>query len=55
MDEISRHWIMNSDQLRQFTSEGKLVRDNNAYFLPDNTDTQALISQIQRAAILANP
>lgn len=55
MDEISRYWIMNSEQLRQFTGEGKLVKDNNANFLPDNSETASLISTIQKAAIQANP
>jgi hypothetical protein len=55
MDEISRHRIMNPDQHRQFTSEGKLVRDNNAYFLSDNSDTQSLIGIIQKATLQANP
>ncbi|MBE3145504.1 MAG: fused MFS/spermidine synthase, partial [Planctomycetes bacterium] len=52
---IERHWIMNSDQLQQFIGTGRLVTDNNAYFLPINSDMEQLTQMIQQAAVQANP
>ena len=54
-EEISRYWIMNSEQLRQFVGQGGLVRDNDAFFLPINAETETLIQVIQLAAVRANP
>ncbi len=54
-EQIPRYWIMDSDQLRQFASKGRLVYDNNAFFLPINAETQQLVQVIQLAAIRANP
>ena len=54
-EEISRYWIMNSEQLRQFAGQGSLVRDNDAFFLPINAETETLIQVIQLAAVRANP
>jgi spermidine synthase len=54
-DKISRYWIMDSDQLREFAGQGALVRDNDAFFLPINAEMQQLIQIIQLAAIRANP
>lgn len=54
-DKISRYWIMNSDQLREFAGRGNIVRDNDAFFLPINAEMQQLIGVIQLAAIRANP
>jgi len=54
-DKISRYWIMNSEQLREFAGRGGIVRDNDAFFLPINAEMQQLISVIQLAAIRANP
>jgi spermidine synthase len=53
-DKISRYWIMNSDQLREFAGQGSIVRDNDAFFLPINAEMQQLISIVQLAAIRAN-
>lgn len=52
---IERYWIMNSDQLQQFVGTGRLVTDNNAYFLPINTDMDQLTQMIQQAAVQFNP
>jgi spermidine synthase len=52
---IERYWIMNSDQLQQFVGTGRLVTDNNAYFLPINSDMEQLTQMIQQAAVQANP
>ena len=46
---------MNSEQLREFVGQGELVRDNDAFFLPINAETQELIQIIQLAAVRANP
>ena len=46
---------MNSDQLQQFIGTGRLVTDNNAYFLPINSDMEQLTHMIQQAAVQANP
>jgi len=54
-EEIARHWIMNSEQLREFAGQGDLVQDNDAFFLPINAETKQLIQIIQLAAIRANP
>jgi spermidine synthase len=53
-DQIPRYWIMNSGQLRQFAGKGSPVYDNNAFFLPINTETQQLVQVIQLAAVRAN-
>ncbi len=52
---IARHLIMDSGQFREFAGSGKLVRDNDAFFLPINAETSQLIKTIQLAAIRANP
>ena len=54
MDKITRHWIMNSEQLREFSEKGDLVYDNNAFFMPINAEMDELIQIIQLAAIRAN-
>jgi hypothetical protein len=46
---------MNSEQLREFVGQGELVRDNDAFFLPINAETQELVQIIQLAAVRANP
>jgi hypothetical protein len=53
--QLSRYWIKNSEQLREFAGQGELVRDNDAFFLPINAETQELIQIIQLAAVRANP
>jgi spermidine synthase len=50
---VMRHWIMSADQLREFVGAGRIVRDNDAYFLPDNSEMESLIGVIQLAAIRA--
>jgi spermidine synthase len=54
-DQILRHLIMDSEQFHEFAGEGKLVKDNDAFFLPINAETSELIQVIQVAAIRANP
>jgi len=54
-DQIPRYWIMDADQLRQFAGPGPLVRDDDAFFLPINAETQTLIQVIQLAAARAKP
>jgi spermidine synthase len=54
-EQISRYWIMNSEQLREFAGPGDLVRDNDAFFLPINAETERLVGIIQLAAMRANP
>lgn len=54
-EQIPRYWIMNSEQLREFAGQGELVRDNDAFFLPINAETQELIQIIQLAAVRASP
>jgi hypothetical protein len=44
---------MTSGELRQFAGSGKLVTDDNAYFLPINAETPELIQIIQTAAVQA--
>ena len=51
--QISRYWIMTSEQLREFAGQGNPVQDNNAYFLPINAEMDRLIQIIQSAAIRA--
>jgi hypothetical protein len=53
--QIPRYWIMDSEQLREFAGQGELVRDNDAFFLPINAETQELIQVIQLAAVRASP
>ena len=53
--QISRHLIMDSEQFREFAGEGRLVKDNDAFFLPINDETSELIQIIQVSAIRANP
>jgi hypothetical protein len=53
-DQIPRYWIMDSGRLRQFASNGRLVYDDNAFFLPINAETQQLVQVIQLTAIRAN-
>ncbi len=53
-EQISRYWIMNSEQLRQFAGQGSLTQDNNAFFLPINAETKQLLKVIQLAAVRAN-
>ena len=50
-----RAWIMDSEQLREFAGQGDLVRDNDAFFLPINAETERLVGIIQLAAMRANP
>jgi len=54
-DQIARYWIMDAGQLRQFAGPGPLVRDDDAFFLPINAETQTLVQVIQLAAARANP
>jgi len=54
-EQVARHWIMNSEQLREFAGQGDVVRDNDAFFLPINAETETLIQIIQLAAMRANP
>ena len=54
-DQLSRYRIMDAEQLREFSGPGELVRDDDAFFLPINADTKALIQIIQLAAVRANP
>jgi spermidine synthase len=51
--QISRYWIMTSEQLREFAGQGSLVQDNSAFFLPINAEMDRLIEIIQSAAIRA--
>jgi spermidine synthase len=51
--QISRYWIMTSEQLREFAGQGGLVEDNNAFFLPINAEMDQLIQIIQAAAMRA--
>jgi len=53
-EQISRYWIMSSDQLREFAGRGDLVHDNDAFFLPINAEMQELMQIIQLAAVRAN-
>jgi spermidine synthase len=53
-EDLSRYWIMNSEQLREFAGQGDLVHDNDAFFLPINAEMQELIQIIQLAAVRAN-
>jgi hypothetical protein len=53
--QVARHWIMNADQLREFAGQGKIVQDNNAFFLPINAEMGQLLQVIRLAAIRANP
>jgi spermidine synthase len=53
-EQIARYWIMNTEQLRQFASQGDLVQDNDAFFLPVNAEMNELIQIIQLAAVRAN-
>jgi spermidine synthase len=53
-EQISRYWIMNSEQLREFVGQGDLVHDDDAFFLPINAEMQELIQIIQLAAMRAN-
>ncbi|MBN1992280.1 MAG: hypothetical protein JW953_06220 [Anaerolineae bacterium] len=55
LELVPRHLVMESDQFRQFAGQGKLARDNDAFFLPVNAETPELIKIIQLAAIRANP
>ena len=54
-DQLSRYWIMVAEQLREFAGLGELVRDDDAFFLPINAETRALVQIIQLAAVRANP
>jgi spermidine synthase len=54
-EQVSRYWIINSEQLREFAGQGDLVRDNDAFFLPINAETERLVGIIQLAAMRANP
>jgi spermidine synthase len=54
-EQISRYWIVNSEQLREFTGQGDLVYDNDAFFLPINAEMQELVQVIRLAAVRANP
>ena len=47
-EQISRYWIMNSEQLRQFVGQGDLVQDNDAFFFPTNAETKELIPTLWR-------
>ncbi len=53
-DKITRHWIMDSDQLSEFCENGEIIYDNDAFFMPDNSEMSKLIQIIQLAAIRAN-
>jgi hypothetical protein len=53
-EEISRYWIMDSEQLREFAGQGEVARDNDAFFLPINAEMQELVQIIQLAAMRAN-
>ena len=54
-DQVARYWIMDAGQLRQFAGPGPVVRDDDAFFLPINAETQTLVQVIQLAAARANP
>ncbi len=51
--QISRYWIMTSEQVREFAGQGSLVQDNSAFFLPINAEMDRLIEMIQSAAVRA--
>jgi len=53
-DKITRHWIMNADQLREFSENGEIIFDNDAFFMPINSEMEALIQIIQLAAMRSN-
>jgi spermidine synthase len=53
-EQISRYWIMDAEQLREFAGPGELVQDNDAFFLPINAETKTLTQIIQLAAMRAN-
>ena len=54
-DQLSRYWIMDAEQLREFAGPGELVWDDDAFFLPINAEIKALIQIIQLATVRANP
>jgi spermidine synthase len=47
---IRQYDVMTSDQVRQFSSLGHVVLDNTAFFMPENSETEALLQLIQPAA-----
>jgi hypothetical protein len=54
-DQLSCYWIIDAEQLREFAGPGDLVQDDDAFFLPINAETKALVQIIQLAAVRANP
>ncbi len=54
-EQIPRGLIMDAPQPCEFAGEGKVVRDNDAFFLPNNAEMAELTPIIQSAAIRANP
>ena len=54
-DQLARYCVMDAEQVREFVGPGDLVRDDDAFFLPINADTKALVQIIQLAAVRANP
>jgi spermidine synthase len=45
---IAQDWVMDEDALRGFTGAGFIVTDNNAYFLPYDTDTRRILQMMQK-------
>jgi len=40
---IAKDWVMDADALRVYAGQGRLVTDNNAFFLPHAEDTAKIL------------
>jgi spermidine synthase len=52
---ITRYWIFDAGQLREFTGPGPMARDATAFYVSDGRETGKLVRLLQMAARRANP
>jgi spermidine synthase len=45
---IAADWVMDADALRAYAGEGRLVTDNNAFFLPHAEETPQILQMFEK-------
>ncbi|MBN2445001.1 MAG: fused MFS/spermidine synthase [Spirochaetales bacterium] len=55
VSRITSYWAFGADMLREFTGPGPVAKDDNAFYVSDGRDTEALIKLLQRAVRQVNP
>lgn len=45
---ITEDWVLDAEQLRTYAGQGRLVTDNNAFFLPHTEDTDQILQMFEK-------